>query len=176
MKKLLIYLALITITYFQPVGVKPINAVGCPAGSSDYGTSVKCATSCSTSCTGPDNRCCALDSSAATGINGVTEPLTKSDLDQFNPLKQHSSKADALSTPGGIVSRFLGQFAFPIAGLILFVMLVWGGFEMLSGAATQKSIDAGKQRITAALIGFLILFAVYWIAQIVEVMFGVQIL
>lgn len=106
----------------------------------------------------------------------ITDPLTKSDLDRFNPLVQHSNAAGELSTPGGIISRFLRDYAFPLAGLILFVMLIWGGFEMLSGAATQDSIKAGKQRISAALIGFLILFAVYWIARILELMFGVVIL
>lgn len=85
-----------------------------------------------------------------------------------------SAYADTLSTPGGIVSRLL-SFAFPLAGLILFVMLVWGGFEILIQAPSKKAIDAGRQRVTAALIGFMLLFASYWIWQIVEVIFGVVI-
>ncbi len=55
-------------------------------------------------------------------------------------------------------------------------MIVWGGFEILTGAATKKSVDAGKQRITAALLGFLLLFATYWIGQLLEVVFGIVIL
>ncbi|MBU0978692.1 MAG: pilin [Patescibacteria group bacterium] len=86
-----------------------------------------------------------------------------------------SPYASDLSTPGGIISRLL-DFIFPIAGLILFVMLVWGGFEMLIGAPTKKSIEAGKNRITAAIIGFLLLFASYWLMQIVEVVFGIVVL
>jgi hypothetical protein len=106
----------------------------------------------------------------------IGEEVTSEDLDALNPLKQYSSNAEELSTPGGILSRFLTIYAFPIAGLILFVMLLWGGFEMLLGAADKKSIDAGKQRITAALIGFLILFTSYWIARLLEMMFGINIL
>lgn len=109
--------------------------------------------------------------------------VDKGILDQLNPLRSaatedggESEYADQLSTPGGILSRFLGTFAFPLAGLVLFVMLVWGGMEMLAGSATKKSIDAGKQRVTAALIGFFLLFASYWIAQILEAMFGIVIL
>ncbi|MFZ1721052.1 MAG: hypothetical protein WAU07_00950, partial [Microgenomates group bacterium] len=86
-----------------------------------------------------------------------------------------SDFATDLSTPGGIVTRLL-EFAFPLAGLILFLMIVWGGFEILTGAATKKSVDAGKQRITAALLGFLLLFATYWIGQLLEVVFGIVIL
>jgi hypothetical protein len=107
------------------------------------------------------------------------EEVTKDVIDSLNPLIQENSDpnlAEELSTPGGIVSRFLGSFAFPIAGLILFVMLIWGGIEMMAGSATSKSVDAGKQRITTALLGFLLLFSSFWIARILEMMFGIKIL
>ena len=78
------------------------------------------------------------------------------------------------STPGGIISRFL-PFIISGAGLILFVMLIWGSFEIMLGAANPKSAESGKQRITSALIGFFILFSVYWIAQIIQVIFGINI-
>ncbi|NCN24376.1 MAG: hypothetical protein GW945_02745 [Candidatus Pacebacteria bacterium] len=55
-------------------------------------------------------------------------------------------------------------------------MLSWAGFEMLAGASSEKSLDAGKQRATAAIVGFLLLFVSYWIMQIVEVIFGITIL
>lgn len=107
------------------------------------------------------------------------------DFDKFNPLiiERNADPSNAaiggkiarFSTPGGIISEAL-TFLFPAAGLILFVMIVWGGFEMLSGAASAKSKDAGRQRITAAIIGFILLFAAYWIAQILEVVFGISIL
>lgn len=106
-------------------------------------------------------------------------------FDKLNPLKigapediqqmGASSYADQLSTPGGLLTRTL-QYAFPLAGLVLFVMLVWGGFEILMGASTPKSKDNGKQRITAALIGFLLLFASYWIAQLIQIIFDIRFL
>ena len=106
------------------------------------------------------------------------QEVTQETLDALNPLIQAGDKdlADQLSTPGGIVSRFLGSYAFPLAGLILFVMLIWGGVEMMAGSATSKSMDAGKQRITSALIGFLLLFSAYWIARLLEMAFGISIL
>lgn len=98
------------------------------------------------------------------------------DFKALNPLEMFNSPAKAdLSSPGGIISRLL-LFAFPIAGLILFVMLVWAGFEIIMGSASGKSIDAGRQRATAAIIGFGLLFVSYWLMQIVEVIFGVTIL
>lgn len=86
-----------------------------------------------------------------------------------------SAYANTLRSPGGIVSRAL-QFIFPLAGLILFLMLVWGGFEMLIGAPTKKSMESGRNRVTAAIVGFLLLFSSYWIWQIIEIVFGVKIL
>lgn len=109
---------------------------------------------------------------AAQGFEGVTQQT----LDQLNPLKiENSAAATELSTPEGVINRTL-TFLFPIAGMALFVMLVAGGVEMMFGAAGKKSIDSGKQRVTAAIVGFILLFSAYWITQIVEVVFGIDIL
>lgn len=96
-------------------------------------------------------------------------------LDDLNPLSTGDSTED-LSTPGGIISKALSSFIFPIAGIILFVVLLLGGFQMLTGATNSKSLEEGKQRITSAIIGFIILFAAYWIAQLLELIFGIRIL
>ncbi len=110
--------------------------------------------------------------------DGFTAPEgpTQATFDGLNPLKTEGTEgvSDKLSTPGGIINQIL-VFAFPIAGLILFVMLLWAGFEMLSGAATKKSLDAGRQRATAAIIGFGLLFVSYWVVKIIEVVFGIKI-
>lgn len=96
-------------------------------------------------------------------------------LSGLNPLAIGGSSLD-LSTPGKIISRALGSFVFPIAGIILFVVLVLGGFQMLTGAASSKGMEEGKQKITSAILGFIILFAAYWIAQLLELIFGISIL
>lgn len=120
-----------------------------------------------------------VNAQAAPAIDPAAN-LTNDVFDLVNPLKNDAIRdpkvtvTEDLTTPGGIISRAL-VFAFPLAGIVLFVMLVWGGFEMLSGAASKKSLDAGKQRITAAIIGFILLFTSYWIIKIVEVIFDLKI-
>lgn len=106
--------------------------------------------------------------------------LTQENLEALNPLRIGDTDAsdvntDEFSTPAGILSRFF-IFAFPISGMILFVMLVWGGFQTLSGAATKQSMDEGRQRITAALFGFGLLFSSYWIIQIIQAVFSINII
>ncbi len=105
--------------------------------------------------------------------------LAKQGFNALDPLQNSKIKNQFLNangsiSPGKVISRVL-LFAFPMAGLILFVMLIWGGFEMLTGATDTKSQDAGKQRITAAIIGFVLLFISYWLARILEAVFGVNI-
>ena len=115
---------------------------------------------------------------AATGVPSADSgfEVTNEVLDSFDPLQVAGSPhAQTLSTPGGIITRLL-QFIFPIAGLALFVMIVAGGLQILSGASNSKSLQEGQKRVTMAVVGFLILFASYWIAQILEVIFGVKIL
>lgn len=106
-------------------------------------------------------------------INDVE--VTSETLEKLNPIKIGSGSAD-LSTPGKIISRALKFFIFPIAGIILFIVLILGGFQMLAGANNSKSLEEGKQRITTAIIGFILLFAAYWIAQLLEIIFGIRIL
>lgn len=79
------------------------------------------------------------------------------------------------SNLGGIINAFLPTLL-TIAGLILFGMLVMGGFTMLAGAADKESQEKGKKMITSALTGFFIIFLAYWIAQILQVIFKVNIL
>ena len=103
--------------------------------------------------------------------------VTKEDINALNPLKLFADPQaqQQFTTPGGFITRIM-TYAIPLAGIILFVMLVWGGFEMIAGASSTKSRDAGKQRVTAAITGFLLLFASYWIVQVIQLIFNVRIL
>lgn len=97
---------------------------------------------------------------------------------QLNPFRLLNVGADierSFSSPGGIITRTLA-FLWPLAGLALFFMLVWGGFEILSKANDAKAMEAGKQRITMAILGFVLLFASFWIVQIISWIFGLSIL
>lgn len=114
------------------------------------------------------------------------EGVSSKTFDTLNPLKIGGSDSDdvtvfeesqyvnQLSKPGLFINRFL-WFAFPIASLILFVMIVAGGFQILAGATSKKSIEEGRKRVVAAIVGFMLLFSSYWIIQIIEKIFGLNI-
>ena len=92
--------------------------------------------------------------------------------DSYNSALGISSANDSI---GGIINNALPT-VLSIAGLILFGMLVSGGFTMLAGAADKESQEKGKKQITSALIGFFIVFLAFWIAQILQVIFKVSII
>jgi len=100
----------------------------------------------------------------------------------FNKIRQFlkpssESKID-LSKPdltfGEIISNLL-PYIFSIAGLILFIFLILGGFELLTSGNNPEKVKKAQGRIASALIGFLIIFLSYWIAQLLEVIFKIQI-
>lgn len=84
------------------------------------------------------------------------------------------NRVRGFETPGAFISQIIPVLI--AAGfLILFVMIVWGAFEIMLGASDPKSAEAGKKRITAAVIGFLLLFGSYWIGQLLQLIFGINI-
>ncbi len=74
-----------------------------------------------------------------------------------------------------IVSQVLA-YVFPIAGILVFIYLLYGGFNLMLAAGNEEGIREGKAKITNALIGFLIIFVSYWIVQILEIVLGIKLL
>lgn len=68
--------------------------------------------------------------------------------------------------------------AVAIAGIIVFILFLLGGFSIIMGAGQDnpERTAKGKQAVTAAIIGFIIIFAAYWIIQIIELVTGIRIL
>jgi hypothetical protein len=63
-----------------------------------------------------------------------------------------------------------------IAGLVLFAMIVSGGFTIFLSSGEPEKMKQGQSKITNGLIGLLIIFAAYWIVQLIEFSLGVNLL
>lgn len=97
----------------------------------------------------------------------------------FNDLNQHLVQNGAISSPSNFIGNTINTLMpliFVIAGMGLLVMLMSGGFQVMTAVQDPNRAEEGKQRIVAALIGFFILFASYWIVQALEIIFGIKIL
>lgn len=72
-----------------------------------------------------------------------------------------------------LVSLFL-NIAFVLAGLILLFFIILGGIGLMGSAGQddpQKAAQSQKT-ITSAVIGFVIVFASYWIVKLVGQLLG----
>ena len=74
---------------------------------------------------------------------------------------------------GSIVGALL-PYVYIIAGLAMLIMLVSGGITLMTAAGNPKKSAEGYGKITAGLIGFVIIFVSYFVAQIVQVVLGVK--
>lgn len=76
-----------------------------------------------------------------------------------------------------LVSIILSN-ALVIAGIIMLFLMIGGGIGIISGAgkSNPEATARGRQAVTAAVIGFIIIFATYWIVRIAEIVTGVNIL
>lgn len=75
-------------------------------------------------------------------------------------------------TLGEIVSNAL-VIIFPIAGLVLLLMLIYGGYNLMFSAGDPKKAQASKEIITTSLIGFAIIFIAFWLTIVVGRILGI---
>ena len=78
---------------------------------------------------------------------------------------------------GDLISLFLSNAVF-IAGFLIVFIVAIAGFGMIrsAGSGNPEQLQKGKNAVTAAIIGFIIIFSVYWIVQLIEAVTGIEIL
>jgi hypothetical protein len=76
-------------------------------------------------------------------------------------------------TIGSIVSRIV-PLLFLIAGISLLIMIVVSGFTFLTSGGDPKKMEQGKNQLTYAVVGFVIIFAAFWLVQILGAMLGLE--
>lgn len=79
------------------------------------------------------------------------------------------------------VSRYITAVitgAISISGIILLFLLIGGGISIISGAGKSdpQSVQKGKQAVTSALIGFVVVFTAYWIVKLIETITGLSLI
>lgn len=93
---------------------------------------------------------------------GEGDPPVVKSLDGFN-----------FTSIGDVVTRLI-PFVFAFAGIGLLLMIISAGFTLLTSAGDAKKLDMGKNKLTYALVGFLIIFVAFWVVQIMGRIFGLQ--
>ena len=73
---------------------------------------------------------------------------------------------------GTLLSRAI-PFILAAAGIGLLLMIISAGFSLVTSAGDTKKTEAGKQRLTYAIAGFIVIFAAYWLVQLAGRMFAI---
>jgi magnesium-transporting ATPase (P-type) len=67
---------------------------------------------------------------------------------------------------GSLITQVL-TFVFIIAILLVFLYIIWGGVEWITSGGDKGKTESARNRITAAVIGLVILLASFAILQLV---------
>ena len=81
----------------------------------------------------------------------------------------------SIGGPFDLISLILPN-AYILAGIILFLYLVFGGFMVVTSAGNPQNAQQGQKIIMNAIIGFIIIIASYWIIQLIEALTGIRLL
>lgn len=92
------------------------------------------------------------------------------------PIETIFPPAQNFPTLGSLVNIIVSNLMI-LAGVLLFILLIVGGFMVIvkGGAGEAEGAATGQKAITAALLGFAIIFSAYFIIQIIEFLTGVKI-
>lgn len=109
----------------------------------------------------------------------LAQNLTLPGLGETSNVIQGPIKSGTMLAPGGkitlgsIISTLI-PFIFVVAGISLLIVIMSAGFTLLTSGGDTKKMEKGKQQLTSGIIGFVIIFAAYWIVQIMGLAFGVD--
>jgi len=74
---------------------------------------------------------------------------------------------------GDLVNKLI-DFIIPFCGIILLLVLIWGGYDYLLSHGDPEKVKSGKGKITAGIIGFIIIILAYTLTKLIAYIFGMQ--
>lgn len=109
-------------------------------------------------------------------MSGLLEKLAVDIGEEFKLQPQGSGIAQApgYASIGELISSFLPNI-YVIASLILFVLLIVGGFAIITSGDNSQKKGQGAKAVTSAVAGYIIIFVSYWIIKLIEFLTGVKI-
>lgn len=75
---------------------------------------------------------------------------------------------------GSVIERVVG-YALGLAGIVLFIMLLIGGFSFITSGGDPKAAEGAKKTITSAIIGLIVILISYLILVVIRNITGVDV-
>lgn len=77
------------------------------------------------------------------------------------------------NTIGSVINTAI-PYVIAAAGIGLLLVIIGGGFTLLTSFGDPKKMDAGKQQLTNGVIGFVVIVIAYWLVQLAGNILGIQ--
>jgi hypothetical protein len=108
------------------------------------------------------------------GVSAATAPTSAPpSASEFDTWKGATVPNFTNATIGDIISALL-PYIFGIAGFLLLLYIVLGGYQVLVSQGDPKQMAAGREKITWAIVGFIVLFSAFWIVQLAGRILNIQ--
>jgi hypothetical protein len=105
-------------------------------------------------------------------INPPSIPVSPggSPIPTFQPIRI-VGPLDHINTIGDLLSRVL-LYVVPFAFLILLFVAIWGGYDLITSEGAADKIKTARAKITAGVIGIVILLLSYFVTALIGNIFG----
>ena len=77
-----------------------------------------------------------------------------------------------ISTIGDVVNKLI-PFVMSVAGIMLFLILIWGGYDVMMSQGIPEKMKSGRAKITAGVAGFILLVLSYFFAKLLRYIFNI---
>lgn len=86
------------------------------------------------------------------------------------PPTEIQGPLEGIQTLGDLISKIM-TFLIPASALVLFVVLIWGGFDYLQSQGSPEKIKGAQAKITAGFVGFALLLMSFLITRLISFIF-----
>ncbi len=85
--------------------------------------------------------------------------------------QQISGPLVGITTLGDVINKAM-LFVIPFAAILLLFVFLLGGYGIMTSQGIPEKIKAAQSKITAGLIGFVLLISAYLLVRILSLIFG----
>lgn len=75
-----------------------------------------------------------------------------------------------INTLGDLVTKAV-NFLVPLAGIILFLVFIWGGYSYMMSQGNPEKVKSAQAKLKTGIIGFVLLITSYLIVNIISRIF-----
>jgi hypothetical protein len=90
----------------------------------------------------------------------------------YNSLVNTTGLKTSFTDVASLVNTLL-PYLFYGSGIALLIYLVFGGIQLMLSQGEPKAMEGAKNKITGAVIGFVIIFVAYWLVLLIGRILGI---